>query len=514
MNCNQCGAPLSGEEAVCPVCGHPVEQIEKEPADQAFTEAKPEESENTPEQAFTQASSGEGADVTDWASTQEDKKPSGKGSTLAIAAIIVLLAIIAVLVVLLIKARKVPAETEQAPTTEQGVTEEETPEETPEGEALEEEAQEEEAQEEETFVPTVSYIKEADAFDDALLDQVIVSCGDSTLTNRKLAYYYWQEFYSFVNMYSSYITLFMDPAARLDTQAYTEEESWDQFFMETAVTTYRTCASAANAAREEGYALGEKDQENLDGLAERIGSLAEQNGYASADEYLAKNFGPYCTMETYQEFMDEYILGASYLNARLEAEEITDEELENYYEENKESYDAQGLQKDDTPMVNVRHILIQPEAVDLEEGDEGYEEAVQAAEEAAKARAEEIYQEWQEGDGTEESFAALASENSADSSAASGGLIENVAPGKTVEGFDDWCFEEGRKPGDTGIVETEYGYHILYYVSQCSESYWHSVVYSDYESACYARICEDLRALYPGEPDLSKAAVYPCNTEM
>lgn len=514
MNCNQCGAPLSGEETVCPVCGHPVEQIEKEPADQAFAEAKPEESENTPEQAFTQASSGDGADVTDWASTQEDKKPSGKGSTLAIAAIIVLLAIIAVLVVLLIKARKVPAETEQAPTTEQGVTEEETPEETPEGEALEEEAQEEEAQEEETFVPTVSYIKEADAFDDALLDQVIVSCGDSTLTNRKLAYYYWQEFYSFVNMYSSYITLFMNPAARLDTQAYTEEESWDQFFMETAVTTYRTCASAANAAREEGYALGEKDQENLDGLAERIGSLAEQNGYASADEYLAKNFGPYCTMETYQEFMDEYILGASYLNAKLEAEEITDEDLENYYEENKESYDAQGLQKDDTPMVNVRHILIQPEAVDLEEGDEGYEEAVQAAEEAAKARAEEIYQEWQEGDGTEESFAALASENSADSSAASGGLIENVAPGKTVEGFDDWCFEEGRKPGDTGIVETEYGYHILYYVSQCSESYWHSVVYSDYESACYARICEDLRALYPGEPVLSKAAVYPCNTEM
>lgn len=65
------------------------------------------------------------------------------------------------------------------------------------------------------------------------------------------------------------------------------------------------------------------------------------------------SFGPYSTMESYQEFMNEYILGASYLNARLEAEEITDEELENYYEENKESYDAQGLQKDDTPMVNV-----------------------------------------------------------------------------------------------------------------------------------------------------------------
>lgn len=424
MNCNQCGAPLSGEEAVCPVCGHPVKQIEEGPAVQAFTEAKPEENEeklDASEQAFTQASSEENA--ADWTPPgRPDKKSSGKGPVLAIAAIVVLVAIIAVLVVLLIKSRKAPETATEEPVAEQGVTEEETPEEipeegaeTPEEEAIEEETMEEEA---DPFVPSVSYIKEADAFDDALLDQVIVSCGDSTLTNRKLAYYYWQEFYSFVNMYSSYITLFMDPAARLDTQAYTEEESWDQFFMETAVTTYRTCASAANAAREEGYALSAEDQEYLDGPCGENRSLAEQNGYASADEYLAMSFGPYSTMESYQEFMNEYILGASYLNARLEAEEITDEELENYYEENKESYDAQGLQKDDTPMVNVRHILIQPEAVDLEEGDEGYEEAVQAAKDAAKAKAEEIYQQWQDGDKTEESFAALASENSADSSAA------------------------------------------------------------------------------------------------
>lgn len=126
------------------------------------------------------------------------KNLPGKGPVLAIAAIVVLVAIIAVLVVLLIKSRKAPETATEEPVAEQGVTEEETPEEipeegaeTPEEEAIEEETMEEEA---DPFVPSVSYIKEADAFDDALLDQVIVSCGDSTLTNRKLAYYYCRNF--------------------------------------------------------------------------------------------------------------------------------------------------------------------------------------------------------------------------------------------------------------------------------------------------------------------------------
>ena len=33
-----------------------------------------------------------------------------------------------------------------------------------------------------------------------------------------------------------------------------------------------------------------------------------------------------------------------------------------------------------------------------------------------------------------------------------------------VTNFNDWCFDESRQPGDHGIVETEYGYHIMYFV--------------------------------------------------
>ena len=115
---------------------------------------------------------------------------------------------------------------------------------------------------------------------------------------------------------------------------------------------------------------------------------------------------------------------------------------------------------------NVRHILIKPEAVNSDDydSDEAYNEAVSVANEAARAEAQDIYDEWLAGDKTEESFAALADMHSDDSS--EGGLIENIYKGQTVEDFEDWCFDAHRKSGDNGIIESSYGYHIMYFVSE------------------------------------------------
>ena len=32
--------------------------------------------------------------------------------------------------------------------------------------------------------------------------------------------------------------------------------------------------------------------------------------------------------------------------------------------------------------------------------------------------------------------------------------------------YDKWIFDDSRKAGDTDIVESEYGYHIIYFVSK------------------------------------------------
>ena len=110
---------------------------------------------------------------------------------------------------------------------------------------------------------------------------------------------------------------------------------------------------------------------------------------------------------------------------------------------------------------NVRHILIRAEA-----GEDGsYSKEALAA---AKARAQEILDEFNAGDKSEESFATLANLYSEDTgSNTNGGLYENVARGQMVKEFDAFCFA-GHKSGDTAIVYGENagyaGYHVVYYV--------------------------------------------------
>lgn len=119
---------------------------------------------------------------------------------------------------------------------------------------------------------------------------------------------------------------------------------------------------------------------------------------------------------------------------------------------------------------NVRHILLAFEGGTTDEttGVTTYTDEEKAA---AKTAAEETLAQWKAGDATEESFAALANETSADGDGTTGGLYENITPGQMVANFNDWCFDESRKAGDTGIVETEYGYHVMYYVGDSDYSY-------------------------------------------
>lgn len=122
-----------------------------------------------------------------------------------------------------------------------------------------------------------------------------------------------------------------------------------------------------------------------------------------------------------------------------------------------------------TETVNVRHILIAPETTD----DAAVTDATDEQWKAAYSKAEEILNNWKSGDATEDSFAALAKENTTDTgSKDNGGLYEGVVPGEMVNPFSAWCFDSGRKAGDTAIVRSAYGYHIMYFVGTTGEKVW------------------------------------------
>jgi hypothetical protein len=135
-----------------------------------------------------------------------------------------------------------------------------------------------------------------------------------------------------------------------------------------------------------------------------------------------------------------------------------------------------------------------------------YRDETPFTDEAVRDKAEEIYAEWLDGDADEDSFADLAREHSADGNSAQGGIYEGVTQGQMVETFNDWCFDPDREPGDSGIVETEFGQHIMYFVGVNEEDKdtidvrhilirsggWKTAVKNSMDNEAYAEHYEEL----------------------
>ena len=119
---------------------------------------------------------------------------------------------------------------------------------------------------------------------------------------------------------------------------------------------------------------------------------------------------------------------------------------------------------------DARHILVAFEGGTTDEstGLTTYSDEEKAA---AKTAAEELLAQWKSGEATEDSFAALANEQSDDGDGTTGGLYVNIYPNEMVAPFEDWCYDDSRKAGDTGIIETEYGYHVMYFVGNSDMTY-------------------------------------------
>lgn len=131
--------------------------------------------------------------------------------------------------------------------------------------------------------------------------------------------------------------------------------------------------------------------------------------------------------------------------------------------------------KDTTSSGNdVRHILFKfPEAQKDADGKEIPITDAQKAE--VKEKAEKVLALYLENP-TEENFVKLTNENTEDVDTEgkpnNGGLYEGVtASSSYVESFLNWSIDEKRKTGDTEIIETEFGYHIMYYVKSQGETW-------------------------------------------
>ncbi len=359
--------------------------------------------------------------------------------------------------------------------------------------------------------------REDNKFDPAALG-VTVTTGDETvaeITNEQLAFYYWGEYYYFVNAYG----FSFDSTMRLDEQVYesvTDSETgettvttWHQYFLETACYSINQMEALKADGQAAGFTMPEEYQAEYDAILEAMVTNAATAGFVDAEgngdalAFIQDSYGPDATTEGFEAYLYDSYYATAYSDHIYASLSYTDEEIEAYYDENEDSFLSYGIEKSEVPNVNVRHILLEPE---IAEDGTISDEAWAAAEEAAEA----LLQEWETGDATEDSFAELANANSTDpGSNTTGGLYEDVFPGEMVETFNDWCFDESRQAGDTGIVKTDYGYHIMYFVSHTENFYWKTAAESDLKYYAGAEYIENMAAGYTSAVSETADVRYP-----
>ena len=289
--------------------------------------------------------------------------------------------------------------------------------------------------------------------------KVIATGADGTeLTNSMLQSMYWIQVYN--AMSSSSVNA--DFSLPLDQQIcdLTEDGwTWQQYILYAALNDWKLYYALNQEAKTTGF-VSELD---LTAYVEELAASLEQSavsaGFKNAEEMLKVDMGSGATLEGYLDYVALSEAGYEYYTYLTETLVPTEDYIRNYYEENVEMFDEKGIYDDGSVYVDVRHILLQPAETD-EDG-----EYTEAAWEQCEKDAQDLLDQWLAGDKTEESFATLANERSADSgSNTTGGLYEGVRVGQMVEPFEEWCFEEGHQYGDYGIVKTDYGYHIMFYV--------------------------------------------------
>ncbi len=327
-------------------------------------------------------------------------------------------------------------------------------------------------------------------------DKVVATMGDQQLTNAQLQIYYWTEIYGFQNDYYYYLSYlgidFSKPLAE-QTCYFDPSLTWEQYFLDNALHTWQSYAAFTMQAREKGFQLPENYRKDLDSMSETLQKEAAKSGYESVDAMVADTFGAGVTLSDYQAYMETYYLGYTYFESLYLTLNPTMEDIEAYYAANEEALKEQGIKKDGTYTIDVRHILVRIDNVAKEMDKEKADNTTITDEHwaACKEAAEKILNEYLNGEHTEERFGELANKYSHDKGGevTDGGIYTFVEEGQMVAEFNDWCFDETRKPGDTDLVKTKFGYHVMYFVG--SEEVWITRTRSAYIAEQSNKFVED-----------------------
>ena len=307
----------------------------------------------------------------------------------------------------------------------------------------------------------------------APFDVYEVTVGNISFTAAEYSNFFEMIFH---NAYQFYFMSFgeepFDLHLPLDQQMnYERGITWAEYFHNEVLDMMLIYANA----RAEGFDLTDDDRELLADWAMDVEMMAMMQGM-TPDELIAMEIGD-MTWEEYVVITERQFVMSRWAEHIQRSLTFSREEMEDFFNENwEESMPwTMGIMEAEPMTVDIRHILIMNNDDDT-----------------ALEIAEDILAEWHASGATEELFAQLATERTEDpGSRDSGGLYQFVSFGQMVPEFNDWIFDDIRQYGDYDIVQTDFGYHIMFFVQH--HEFWMSNVNAMMQN----RAIEDIIAELP-----------------
>lgn len=295
-----------------------------------------------------------------------------------------------------------------------------------------------------------------------------VTIGDHKLTAVEFNYYYTDAvdvFYSTMLDYGfGSESLLLDPAVPLNEQYYDAETetTWADHFVQEALAAAKEDHVLYDLAVAAGFSLSDAHKEELAGYRENLITYSRWYGYADVDDYLQSCYSPDSSINSYMAYKERTFLADAFYDYHRDSLTYSDDVLR---AQDTGSYDKYNTDK----MGNVRHLLVAFEGTEDEYGNTTYSDADK---DTARAEAQGYLDMWKDGAANEEYFIELVKAHSDDTYLQTGGLYENItADSNYVDNFKYWATDPARLAGETGIIETEYGYHVMYFAGWSELSY-------------------------------------------
>ncbi len=257
-------------------------------------------------------------------------------------------------------------------------------------------------------------------------------------------YYYTAYIDSYSQDYSDFIDYMFDSSQPLKDQVYDGDVSWFDFFVDEASDSMTQVLTVAAAAEEAGFELPESEEEAVNEQLSALDQYAE-NMNLSTDRYLTTLYGSGMTRELYEKHLRLSRLAGAYSDSIRESIELTDEEVEAYYQDNIQNY------------TSVDYERFYARAAGLNET------ATEEQRAAAKQIAEEIYQRVQNGESLEEASADYSED---------GVYYEMTGTYyDPLYSYGDWLFSSERVDGDSTVIDDGNGFYVMVFHNRYEDTY-------------------------------------------